>query len=103
MVDISVYDDFLREFVLTMGKVQIVKAAEEMAEFSAALLKHYIEGTDRSFDRLLEEYADAVIMIRQMEILLGIDRYGKSGIDLAVARLKDRARRIEEGVCDERR
>lgn len=63
-------DDIYQEAINHFGpEIQTLKAAEELSELSAALIKHEIEGTPDTLDRVYEELADVRIMLNQLERL----------------------------------
>ena len=76
------------------AKAQKLKCAEELAELETALLKHINKGGN--IDEVLEEMADALIMIEQVKWLMpfGENRLEKM-IDFKLDRQLERIRRNE--------
>lgn len=66
---------------------QTLKAAEEMAEAAAAIMRHYAR--DRKVSGVIEELADVEIMCRQMRMILGDAEIDKARA-AKVARLAER-------------
>lgn len=50
---------------------QSVKACEELAELIQAICRHMLSPTDAALENLIEEIADAEIMIDQIKYLCG--------------------------------
>lgn len=76
---------------------QIIKAAEELSELSAALNRHLNGQQDR--DELLQEMADGWVVLEQMDCSL----FGPDEVDTAIERATDDLidRIHEHGVTDE--
>lgn len=70
------------------GRNQMVKAAEELSELSAAVLKYWIDPTDEHFEKVLEEYADVQIMLTQLDMLIGLDCRVDSTIEVKLLYLR---------------
>lgn len=66
---------------------QTLKAAEEMAEAAAAIMRHYAR--DRKVSGVIEELADVEIMCRQMRMILGDEAIDKARA-AKIARLAER-------------
>ena len=66
---------------------QTLKAAEEMAEAAAAIMRHYAR--DRKASGVIEELADVEIMCRQMRMILGDEAIDKARA-AKIARLAER-------------
>lgn len=75
------------------AKGQKLKCCEELAELESALLKHINKGDN--FDEVLEEMADALIMIEQVKWLMP---FGENRLDEMINFKLDRQlRRIRGG------
>jgi NTP pyrophosphatase (non-canonical NTP hydrolase) len=79
-------DSVIKKAILTYGENrQILKAVEELAELSAALL-HYKERKDQaSLHNVIEEIADVEIMTAQLRII-----FNSTDIDIAKVKKLDR-------------
>ncbi|TXH57065.1 MAG: hypothetical protein E6Q97_05080 [Desulfurellales bacterium] len=53
------------------GKDQMVKTIEECGELIVALAKYRADGSPRSYDAVIDEIADVIIMTEQMRQLFG--------------------------------
>ena len=56
---------------------QVIKAAEECAELSAALLQCRSRGTEASYEHACEEIADVGIMLSQLKRIFDEDKISK--------------------------
>lgn len=88
-------DRVCAEAVETFGHEQLIKAAEELSELSAAILRYYLYRDDKAFESVLEEYADVTIMLNQIDQMLGLDCRVDSMIDLKLSRLEVRIQKAQ--------
>ena len=70
------------------GKHQVLKAVEEMAELTQALMKN-LDGA-MNVGNVVEEMADVEIMLQQLRLIYANDLAVETQINLKLARLKAR-------------
>lgn len=92
----SEFEKVCETAVEAWGESQVLKAAEEMCEFAAALLKFKVDGSDEAFDEVVKEYVDAMIVMEQMRVLYCLDKLSGQEMRKKVSRLKRLALRALE-------
>lgn len=83
-----------RKAIERWGDLQIIVAIEEMSEVIKALTKFWRcpadECSHEQIDSIIEEVADATIMLEQLRLMFGIDNEVCEVMDRKIERLKAR-------------
>jgi NTP pyrophosphatase (non-canonical NTP hydrolase) len=90
------------EAIKVFGKeVQLLKAVEEMAELTQAIVKLRINKNDYSKERLtssvIEELADVIIMVNQLSLMFDRNELGNK-INAKLTRLKKIIQEAKDGI-----
>lgn len=86
---VSHYDSVLKNALEAFGsKHQLLKVIEEMSELQVELSKHLAGEGDRS--ALIDELADTIITLRQLELYLDAERELTQHVNFKVSRLLER-------------
>lgn len=78
---------------------QIAKAAEEMCELAAALLKFNNDRSPEALNCVVEEYVDVTVMMHQIDLALNLDwraTWDSNMFERKVKRLEGRVKKLME-------
>lgn len=93
------YDSVLRDALDTYGpKHQLLKMIEEMSELQVEISKYLAGAGDRS--AIIDELADTLITLRQLELYLDSDEELTQHINFKVSRLLDRIKVVTKAPED---
>lgn len=86
----------LKRAIDTYGtEKQRLIAIEELSELQKAIIKHIRKPCQANVGNIAEEIADVYIMLKQLEMMYGIEIPIQKYIDFKVKRLKERLKKGE--------